>query len=84
MSHFYAAIPVSARRTTATARGHASTGIETYAASWNGRITVRLSWNKETDEDEFVVLMEPHQGYGERSVIARGIVGKAESVQRDA
>lgn len=82
MSHFYAAITKSARKTIATARGHTSTGIETYAASWDGRITVNLRHNAETGKDEFSVHMEPHSGRGDSAVIATGIVGNAKSIKR--
>ena len=57
MSHFYAKIPTSARKTTATARGHKSTGIVTQAASYAGAIEVELTYNAETDKDEFVITL---------------------------
>ena len=80
MSHFYAAIDSSARRTMPTARGHKSTGISTYAASWNGRISVSLTHDEETGEDLFSVWMEPHLSRGPLEVLVSGIVGKADSV----
>ncbi len=80
MSHFYAAIPTSARRTMPTARGHKSTGITVYAASWAGRIAVRLRHNAETGLDEFAVMMTPHEGEGDEHAIATGIVGNALSM----
>jgi len=58
MSHFYARIPKSARRTMATARGHRHTGIEVEAFGWKGgaRITLRHV----DGEDEVVVERIPH------------------------
>ena len=43
MSHYYARIPTSARRTIATARGHKSTGIaaEVLTAEGGVRVTIR-------------------------------------------
>ena len=38
MSHFYATIPTSTRKTTLTAQGTADTGVTTYTASWKGAI----------------------------------------------
>ncbi len=81
MSHFSAAIPTSARRTIPTARGHKSTGISTYAASHDGKITVRL-WNDgATGQDNFEVLMEPHLGHGDEELVAAGTVGKRNSIR---
>ncbi len=84
MSHFYAAIPTSARRTIPTARGHKSTGISTYAASHAGRVTTYLWHNEFTDEDCFEVCLAPHEGKGDRVAIASGIVGKASTVRKCA
>ncbi len=80
MSHFYAAIPTSARRTVPTACGHKSTGREVCAASWAGRISVRLTHDDETGEDLFSVWMEPHAGHGDHHLLASGVVGDAGSV----
>ncbi len=84
MSHFYAAIPTSARRTVATARGHTSTGISTYAASYAGRVAVYLRHCEETGEDTFEVFLEQHEGAGDRCAIASGLIGDAKSVRRCA
>ncbi len=82
MSHFYAAIDSSARRNPATARGHTSTGISTYAASYAGRVSVYLRHCEETGEDTFEVFLEQHESAGDRCVIASGIIGDAKSVRR--
>ncbi len=79
MSHFYAAIPYSARKTVATARGHVANGIGTYAASWAGKITVDLFHID--GRDEFVVRMSPHHGSGDSRLLAAGFVGQARGVK---
>ena len=58
MSHFYAKITESARKTIPTARGHAS--IETVTQSWNGQIRVRLWVCPRTKEDRYSVVLQPH------------------------
>ncbi len=78
MSHFYAAIPTSARRTIPTARGHTSTGISTFAASYAGRVAVRLY--EKDGKDYFEVTMQPHLGAGDSMLLATGIVGERKSV----
>ena len=84
MSHFYAAIPTSARRTTPTARGHKSTGISTYAASHAGRVTTYLWHDEKTGEDRFEVYLAAHFGHGDHVAIASGVVGKASTVRKCA
>lgn len=76
MSHFYASIPVSARKTEATARGHKATGIVVRAASWAGAIEVRLTHDEETGLDMYQVYHTDHQGAGINRAIASGIVGE--------
>ena len=77
MSHFYATIPVSARKTTPTARGHKSTGINTVAASYAGSIRVRLWYDPETGLDMFEVNQSPWEGQGDSHCVAHGVVGQA-------
>ena len=77
MSHFYGSIDQSARKTTATARGHKTTGLSVKAASWNGAVTVTLSYDTETGQDIFIVEQVPHGGHGVRQVITEGVVGVA-------
>ena len=50
MSELYASIPVSARKTVATARGHKSTGIEAEVCAWTGKIVSKIEWS-EIDKD---------------------------------
>jgi|TARA_R110002012_G_scaffold17165_2_gene65288 hypothetical protein len=77
MSHFYASIPESARKTVATARGHKTTGITVKAASWAGAVEVRMYHNDETGKDEFSVHQVPHHGEGVSRMLFEGVVGKS-------
>ncbi len=80
MSHFYAQIPTSARKTIASARGHKSTGIGVNAASWAGCVSTRLWHDAETDSDRFEITMEAWNGVGDRMLVASGIVGDKSTV----
>ena len=81
MSHFYATIPTSARKTTPTACGHKSTGVETIGASWKGGILTSLWHDAETDRDMFEVWMVQHHGAGDSRLLARGVVGDASVIE---
>ena len=81
MSHFYATIPTSARKTTPTACGHKSTGVQTIGASWRGAISVDLWHDADEDQDKFVVTMIPWKGAGDYKTLARGTVGDASIVE---
>jgi len=81
MSHFYATIPTSARKTVPTARGHKSTGVQTIGASWRGAISVDLWHDADEDKDKFVVTMIPWKGAGDYKTLARGTVGDASIVE---
>jgi len=81
MSHFYATIPTSARKTVPTARGHKSTGVETIGASWKGGILTSLWHDADTDRDMFEVRMVQHHGAGDSRVLARGVVGDASVIE---
>ena len=78
MSHFYATIPTSMRKTTPTARGNVNTGITTETASYMGCIKTRLYQYKGIDW--FEVSMEPWHNIGDTVVLASGHVGDMESV----
>jgi hypothetical protein len=70
MSHYYATIPQSGRKTTPTARGHKTTGLATIAASYKGAIRVEL---RHVDgKDLFTVNRIPWKGAGPSEVIAEG------------
>ena len=79
MSHFYASIPRSARKTIPTARGHKSTGVTTKAASYSGAIEVVLSYDEDTGTDVFTVMQVQHQGSGITEIIASGTLGRPTS-----
>ena len=81
MSHFYATIPTSARKTVPTAQGHKTTGIETVGASYSGAVRVALWHDAYTGVDKFEVAMTPWQGEGDAKVLARGTVGDASIVE---
>ena len=81
MSHFYATIPTSARRTVPSARGHKSTGIETIGASWHGGILTSLWHDAQTALDMFEVRMIQHHGAGDSKILARGVVGDASIIE---
>ena len=76
MSHFYASIPESARKTVATARGHKATGITVKAASWAGAVEIRMFHDEETGKDEFTVYQVPHHGQGIDRLLHEGVVGE--------
>ena len=86
MSHFYATIPTSTRKTTPTAQGSGHTGITTQAASWKGCIQTRLYEYK--GRDWFEVSMIPWKNIhdddaepvGDSIVLASGHVGDMNSV----
>ena len=78
MSHFYATIPTSTRKTTLTAQGSGHTGITTETASWKGCIKTRLYEYEGTDW--FEVSMEPWKGKGDTVILASGHVGDMKSV----
>ena len=74
MSHYYAKILKSGRKTTPTARGHKTTGIVTQAACADGAIEVRLY--HEDGKDYFEVKRTPWfyegQRRGRTEVLAKG------------
>jgi hypothetical protein len=76
MSHFYASIPYSARKTVPTARGHKNTGIKTHAASWAGAIQVDVYHNDETGKDQFIVRQVKHHGAGIEAILSEGTIGE--------
>jgi len=76
MSHFYASIPYSARKTVPTARGHISTGIQTYAASWAGAIQVDVYRDDVTGKDKFIVRQVKHHGAGIEAILSEGTIGE--------
>ena len=82
MSELYASIPVSARKTVATARGHKSTGIEAEVCAWTGKIVSRIEWDAAENDYRFTVSMEPHHGKGDTMELITGLVGSRSTVER--
>jgi len=70
MSHYYATIPRSARRTVPTARGHKTTGIAAEVASYKGAIKVAI--HHVNGEDCFIVCRIPWLGVGNYEILAEG------------
>ena len=77
MSHFYGTLQGS--RGEATRCGTKSSGIVTYAASWQGAIRVCVTQDK-FGHDVFTVEMMPWKGAGDYRMIAHGEMGKGESL----
>jgi len=81
MSHFYAKISHSARKTVPTARGHKSTGVDVDACAWGGKVSTIV---RHVDgQDQFEVWMMPHHGSGDTYMIACGVIGDKDSVEFD-
>ena len=82
MSHFYARIPQSGRKTMPTARGHKSTGISADVMSYDGRIRVNMWHDPDTDSDMFEVAMLSHPATdnGDIAHLVSGRVGDLGSV----
>ena len=80
MSHFYAEISRSARKTPATARGHIKTGMAANVASWEGCVSVELfhdSMGHTRDGlDRYRVTLKPWYGRGPSAVLVEGVLGR--------
>lgn len=70
MSHYYARIPTSARRTTPTARGHKSTGIAAEVLTYDGGVRVSIRHTGGGDIVTVERIAHPQSGRGKREVIA--------------
>ena len=85
MSHFYASIDQSTRKTVPTAMGNINSGIGTHTASAKGAISVYLYVDSETGEDMFRVEMVPHsyknRTCGDSLILALGKVGDKDSAR---
>jgi len=82
MSELYATIPVSARKTVPTARGHKNTGITSEVCAWTGKIVSKIEWDAAENDYRFTVSMEPHHGKGDTMELMTGLVGSKETVER--
>lgn len=73
MSHFYGSLKGGRGEVTRT--GHKTSGIETYAATWNGAIRVVVYWSELDKCDKFRVERTTWQGKGDYTAIANGTFG---------
>ena len=73
MSHFYGR--VAGNSGSATRYGSKRSGYHTVAASWDGAIEVRLSYDPKTDTNYYAVYQSMWHGKGVEMLIARGIIG---------
>ena len=75
MSHYYAAITSSARKTKATARGHKTTGISGWAGSYEGVIAYDIY---HCDGKDYVCVEQrthPSEGFATVDVLYNGPLG---------
>ena len=70
MSHYYARIPTSARRTIATARGHKSTGIAAEVLTFDGGVRVSIRHAGGGDIVTVERIPHPQSGRGASEVLA--------------
>ena len=75
MSHFYASINRSARKTAATARGHKSTGIELWVGSYDGVLRVSVWHSEKHGHDMYEIYTDEHGG-GRKNILACGALKK--------
>jgi uncharacterized protein (DUF736 family) len=81
MSHFYARISESARKTQPTARAHHSLKVE--AQSWEGKIVTKLI--RKEEGDYFQVWREPHgSSGGDITLIAEGRINLSDYIKKVA
>ena len=70
MSHYYARIPTSARRTVPTARGHKSTGISAEVLTYDGGVRVSIRHAAGGDIVTVERIPHPQSGRGKSEIIA--------------
>lgn len=76
MAHFYGSI--RGQRGEASRLGGKSSGLTTYAASWQGAVRVSLYYNSATDTDMVDVYLTKHtNGAGTERVLYSGPVSGA-------
>ena len=73
MSHFYGC--AQGNRGYASRGGSKKSGYHTIAASWDGAIEVRLSYDPKDDTNYYAVYQTMWRGKGVEMLIARGIIG---------
>lgn len=69
MSHFYARIPTSARRTIATARGHRTTGIAAEVLTFDGGVRVSIRHAGGADIVTVERIPHPQSGRGKSEIV---------------
>lgn len=75
MAHFRGTI--KGQRGEASRLGSKKSGLTVEAASWQGKVVVRLCADEHGGPDEAVVSLEPHHGQGTSKELYRGPVGGA-------
>lgn len=73
MSRFYGTVR-GAAKTEASRRGHTSTGVTTYAASWQGAVCCEVY--DENGKDHVRVSLVPWRGKGVTRELYNGPIGK--------
>jgi len=77
MAHFYGTL--QGQRGQASRLGGKGSGLQTYAASWQGAVSVRLYYDEETGADMALVTLTRHHGKGSERVIYDGPVKGGEA-----
>lgn len=81
MSHFYGTL--QGNRGEATRCGSKSSGVVTYAASWQGAVRVQLYYDEATGKDMASVELVPWRGVGAYQTIYDGPVGGIEAAKEE-
>lgn len=74
MSHFYGTL--NGARGEATRCGSKASGLVTYAASWDGAVSVNLTYDERTEKNMFEIYQRCWKAQGVNQLIARGTVGE--------
>lgn len=82
MAHFYGTL--QGNRGEASRLGSKSAGLRTYAASWQGAVSVCLYYDEETGVDMARVSLTKHRGAGEEVDLYHGPVSGAIAGTDDA
>ena len=73
MSHFYGTVKGTNGK--ATRCGDKGSGMESYAASWQGAVKASIHFKSQTGEDLAVVELVPWHGKGIRKILYEGPIG---------
>ncbi len=74
MAQFYGTL--QGARGQASRLGNKQSGLNVSAASWSGRISVRLWHDSDAGVDRFAVSQGQHHGAGIDEMLTQGIVGE--------